>query len=95
MNLFLQWLTGVEVLLPVELSGILASYLVSVGFEGTGIDDPSVVHQLVTLVVWKSVEVVGFGVFGDPVSFDNLGLARLLLRVLDFVKNVLTHDVIV
>ena len=47
------------------------------------------------LVVWKGKEIVGFRVSYDLVSFDDLGLARFLLRLLDFVKNVLTHDVII
>jgi len=68
---------------------------VRVGLKGTGIDDSLVVHQLVTLVVGKGVEMVGFGVTHDLVSFDDLGLARFLLRMLDFVEHVLRHDVII
>ena len=63
--------------------------------EGGGIDDSLVVHQLVTLVVREGEELVGLGVSDDLVSFDDLGLARLVLRVLDFVEHVLAHDVIV
>ena len=33
---------------------------VRVGLKGTGIDDSLVVHQLVALVVWIGVEIVGF-----------------------------------
>ena len=50
---------------------------------------------MVTLVVWEGEELVGFGVSDDLVGFDDLGLARLFLRLLDFLENVLTHDVIV
>ena len=46
--------------------------------KGTGIDDSLVVHQLVTLVVWKGVEIVGFGVSDGLVSFDDFSLARFL-----------------
>ena len=63
--------------------------------EGTGIDDPLVVHHFITLVVGKGVQIVGFGVSDDLVSFDDLGLARFVLRVLDFVEHVLAHDVII
>ena len=51
--------------------------------------------QLVTLVVWEGEELVGLNVSNDLVGFDELGLARFFLRVLDFVENVLTHDVLV
>jgi len=68
---------------------------VKVGLEGTGINDPLVVHQLTTLLIWKGEEIVGFGVSDDLVSFDDLGSARFLLRLLDLFENVLTHDVII
>ena len=63
--------------------------------KGAGIDDSLIVHHLVTLVVGKGVEIVGFGVSDDLISFDGSGLARFLLRMLDFVEHVLTHDVII
>ena len=75
--------------------GIRLVISVGIRFEGGGVDDSLVVHQLVTLVVWEGEELVGFGVSDDLVSFDDLGLARLVLRVLDFVEHVLAHDVIV
>ena len=68
---------------------------VRVGLKGTGIDDSLIIHQLVTFVVGIGVEIVGFGVTHDLISFDDLGLARFLLWVLDFVQDVLTHDVII
>ena len=68
---------------------------VRVGLKGTGIDDSLIVHQLVALVVGIGVEIVGFGVTHDLVRFDDLGLARFLLRLLHFVEDVLTHDVII
>ena len=68
---------------------------VGIGFESGRVNDSLVVHQLVTLVVWEGEELVGFGVSDDLVGFDDLGLARFFLRVLDFVENVLAHDVIV
>ena len=68
---------------------------VGIGLEGGGVNDSLVVDQLVTLVVRKGEELVGFVVSDDLVGFDDLGLARLVLRVLDFVEHVLAHDVIV
>ena len=68
---------------------------VGIGLESGGVNDSLVVHQLVALVVWEGEELVGLGVSDDLVGFDDLGLARLYLRVLDFVENVLAHDVIV
>ena len=96
-TLFLGRLTGLEEGWPIALSTGLALGLVSVGIglESDRINDSLVVHQLVTLVVWESEEIVGFGVSDDLVGFDDLGLARLFLRLLDFVENVLTHDVII
>ena len=79
------------------LSSCWTSGLISVGIrlESGRVDDSLVVHQLVTLVVREGEELVGFGVSDDLMSFDDLGLARLVLRVLDFVEHVLAHDVIV
>ena len=61
----------------------------------TGLDDSLVVDQLVTLVVGIGVEIVGFGVSDDLMCFDDLGVAQFLLGLLDFVEDVLTHDVII
>ena len=42
-----------------------------------------------------SFQVVRFGVSEDLVGIDDLGLAQFLLGVLDFVEDVLSHDVII
>ena len=68
---------------------------VGIGLESDGIDDSLVVHQLITLVVWKGEEIVGFGVSDDLVGFDDLGLTRLSLGLLDFVEDVLAHDLVI
>ena len=68
---------------------------VGIGLEGGRVNDSLVVDQLVALVVREGEELVGLGVSDDLVGFDDLGLARLVLRVLDFVEYVLAHDVIV
>ena len=75
-----------------SLGGLVS---IRVGLKGTGINDSLVVDQLVTLVVGIGVEIVRFGVTHDLVCFEDLGLARFLLWVLDFVEDVLTHDVII
>ena len=79
------------------LRHILAGCPVSVreGLKGGRINDSLVVHQLVTLVVRKGEELVGFGVSDNLVALDDLGLTRFLLRLLDFVQHVLAHDVII
>ena len=59
------------------------------------IHDSLVVDQLILLVLGEGVELIGFGVPHNLVGFDDLGLTRLLLRLLDFVEDVLSHDVIV
>ena len=66
---------------------------VRVGLEGDGIHDSLVVHQLVILVRRLGFEFVLFGVSNDLVGIDDLRLTQFLLRLLDFVQHVLTHDV--
>ena len=79
------------------LSRILAggSVSVRVRLKGGRIHDSLVVHQLVTFVIGKGEQLVVFGVSDNLVAFDDLGLARFLLRLLDFVQDVPTHDVII
>ena len=71
--------------------------LVTIGIskEGLRIHDSLVVDQLILLVLGEGVELVVFGIPDDLVCFDDLGLTRPLLRLLDFVEDVLSHDVIV
>ena len=59
------------------------------------IDDSLVIHQLVPFVIRKGVQFIGFCIPHDLVGFDDLGLTWFLLRLLDFVEDVLSHDVIV
>jgi len=63
--------------------------------KGRGIDNSLVVLQLVILGVCKSEEIVCFGITYNLVAFDDLGLARVLEWLLDFVQDVLSHDVII
>ena len=71
------------------------SVSVRVRLKGGRIDDSLVVHQLVTFVIGKGEQLAVFGVSDNLVAFDDLGLAWFLLRLLDFVQHVLTHDVII
>ena len=57
--------------------------------------DSLVVHQLVPFVIGEDVQLIGFGVPDNLVCFDDLGLTRVLLRLLDFVQDVLAHDVVI
>ena len=59
------------------------------------IDDSLVIHQPVPFVLGEGVQFIGFCIPHDLVGFDDLGLAWFLLRLLDFVEDVLSHDVIV
>ena len=80
---------------PFRLKVLGSLVSVRIGLKGRGIDDSLVVHQLVTLVIGKGEELVVFGVSDNLVAFDDLGLTRSLLRLLEFVQHVLTHDVII
>ena len=68
---------------------------IRVGVEVDWIHDSLVVHQLVTFVIGEGVELIGFGIPDNLVCFDDLGLTRVLLRLLDFVQDVLTHDTVI
>ena len=63
--------------------------------EGEWIHDSLVVHQLVTFVVWKRVELIGFRIPDNLMCFDDLGLSGFLEWLLDFVQDVLTHDFVI
>ena len=59
------------------------------------IDDSLVIHQLVPFVIRKGVQFIGVGIPDNLVCFDDLGLAWFQEGFLDFVEDVLSHDVIV
>ena len=59
------------------------------------IDDSLVIHQLVPFVLGEGVQFIGFSIPHDLVGFDDLGLAWFQEGFLDFVEDVLSHDVIV
>ena len=59
------------------------------------IHDSLVIHQLVLLVLGEGVQLVVLGIPDDLVGFDDLGLSGFQEGFLDFVEDVLSHDVIV
>ena len=54
-----------------------------------------VIHQLIPFVLGEGVQFIGFGIPDNLVGFDDLGLAWFQEGFLDFVEDVLSHDVIV
>ena len=63
--------------------------------EGDGIHDSLVVHQLVPFVIGEGVELIWFRIPDNLVGFDDLGLTRFQEGLLEFVQDILTHDVII
>ena len=63
--------------------------------KGGRIHDSLVIHQLVPFVIRKGVQLVVLGIPDDLVGFDDLGLSGFQEGFLDFVEDVLSHDVIV
>ena len=59
------------------------------------IHDSFVVHQLVPFVLWMCVQVIGFWIAYDLMGFGDLNLSGFEEGCLDFVLDILTHDVIV
>ena len=66
-----------------------------VGLECAWIHDSLIVHELVKLGLVMGEEFIGFRVSDNLVSFVDLGLSGFLDWLLDFVQDVLSHDVIV
>lgn len=72
-------------------------FLVTVagGLVGNGINDSSVVGQLLVFVFSEGVQVMSFGVPYNLMRFDDLGLAQFLWWMLEFVEHVVSYDVII
>ena len=66
-----------------------------VSFVGAGIQDSFVIHQLVAFVLCKGKQFIGVRIPYDVVRVKHLDLAWFWKGVLDFVEDILTHDVIV
>ena len=71
--------------------------LVAIGvrLEGSGIQDSFVIHQLVPFVLWKREQFIGVRNPNNVVGVNNFCLSWVEEGVLDFVEDILTHDVIV
>ena len=80
---------------PLLLGNHFSLVSIRVSLEGSWFHDSLVVHQLVTFVNRKGVQFMGFSVPHDLMGFDDLGLTWFLLRLLDFIQDVLTHDVVI
>ena len=68
---------------------------IGVGLEGAGIQDSFVIHQLVPFVLWKREQFIGVRNPNNVVGVNHLCLSWLEEGVLDFVEDILAHDVIV
>ena len=75
--------------------GPLSLVTIGISVEGDGIYNSLVVHQLVPFVIGEGVELIAFRIPDNLVGFDELRLAWFLLRLLEFVQDILTHDVII
>ena len=64
-------------------------------FEGAGVDDSFVIHQLVPLLLWKGEQFIGIRIPDDLVRVDYLEFSWLEEGVLDFVEDILAHDVVI
>ena len=68
---------------------------IGVRLEGAGIQDSFVIHQLVRFLLWKGEQFIGDGKPNNVVSVNHLHFPWLEEGVLDFILDILTHDVIV
>ena len=75
--------------------GHLLLVTIGISVESNRVYHPLVVHQLVPFVIGEGVELIGFRIPDNLVGFDDLGLTRVLLRLLEFVQDILTHDVVI
>ena len=68
---------------------------IGVGLEGAGIQDSFVIYQLIPFLLWKGEEFIGVRISDDLIRISNLDFSWIEEGVLDFVEDILTHDVIV
>ena len=68
---------------------------IGVGLEGVRIQDSFVVHQAIPFVLGLSQQGVVFRVANNLVCFCHLDFPWFGKGVLDFLFNILTHDVII
>ena len=68
---------------------------IGVGLEGAGIDDSFVIHQAIPFVLGLSEQGVVFRVPDNVVTFGDLDFAWFGKGFLDFILDILTHDVVI
>ena len=68
---------------------------IGVRLEGAGIQDSFVIDQAIVFVLWKSEQFIGDGEPDNVVSVNHLHFPWFWKGVLDFVEDILLHDVIV
>jgi len=73
----------------------LSLVAIGVGLEATGIQDSFVIHQAIPFVLGLSEQGVVGWVANNVVCFYDLYFPWFEEGVLDFVEDILTHDVIV
>ena len=73
----------------------LSQISIGVSLETDGVDHSLVVHELVKLGLGEGMELIGFGIPYDLVCFDDLGLPWFQEGFLDFVQDILSHDVVI
>ena len=68
---------------------------IGVGLEGVRIDDSFVIHQAIPFVLGLSEQGVVCWVANNLISFCNLDFPWFGKGFLDFVLDILTHDVVI
>ena len=73
----------------------LSLVAIGVGLEGAGIDDSFVIHQAIPFVLGIGEQAVVFRVPDNVVAFGDLNLSGFQQGCLDFILDILTHDVVI
>ena len=68
---------------------------IGVGLEGAGIDDSFVIHQAIPFVLGLSEQGVVGWVANNLISFGDLYFPWFGKGFLDFILDILTHDVVI
>ena len=73
----------------------LSLVAIGVGVEGAGIDDSFVIHQAIPFVLGLSEQGVVFRVVDNVMTFGDLDFPWFGKGFLDFILDILTHDVVI
>ena len=68
---------------------------IRISFEGGWVHHSFVEHELIAFVFRIGVKFIVSGVTHNLVRFDDLSLSGFVQRFLNFIQNILTHDIIV